>query len=494
MSNKNCAVIGAGLGGLAAAIRIAKKGYHVTVFEKNKTPGGKASQIITNGFRFDTGPSLLTMPFVLQELFSAANENIEDHLDLRRLEIICKYFYSDGTVLNAYSNQTDFINEAVRKTKEKKENIEKFFSYSKIIYDLTADLFLFNPIWDLKNLLNGKYLKTLLHLKKIDTMRSMHAAITSFLNDDKMIRLFDRYATYSGSNPFDAPATLNIIAHVENGIGAYINNKGIYSITEALYNLALKVGVNFYFGANVNRILINDRKIVGVLVESQKLQFDIVVSNSDVNFTYTNLLNEQLSLHSDLIMKDQQSSSAIVFYWGVEGIHPELEIHNILFSDDYKKEFEEIFSLHQIPSDPTIYIYISSKFNKSDAPAGKENWFVMINAPYIVDSKYSAPIEALKLIILKKIKSTLSIDLSNKIKSETILTPAEIEIGTNSYKGSIYGVSSNSKFTAFVRQPNRSRKYKGLYFAGGSAHPGGGIPLVLLSAKITADLVSKYEN
>ena len=245
MINKNCAVIGAGLGGLAASIRLAMKGYQVTVFEKNASPGGKASQIITDKFRFDSGPSLLTMPFVLQDLFSAAGENMKDYLQLQKLDIICKYFYSDGTILNAYSNQGDFISEAVNKTKETKENLERFFNYSKRIYDLTAELFLFNPLLDSKNLFNTKSIKTLLQLNKIDTMRSMHQAIASFLIDDKMIQLFDRYATYNGSNPFTAPATLNLISYVENGMGPYISKTGIYSITESLYKLAVKLVVQF---------------------------------------------------------------------------------------------------------------------------------------------------------------------------------------------------------------------------------------------------------
>lgn len=493
MINKNCAVIGSGLGGLAASIRLAIKGYHVTVFEKNAAPGGKASQILIDNFRFDSGPSLLTMPFVLQDLFSAAGENIQDYLQLQKLEIICKYFYSDGTILNAYSNQEDFINEAVSKTKENKENLEKFFSYSKKIYDLTAEQFLFNPILDLKNLFNAKYFKSLLQLNKIDTMRSMHEAIVSFLIDDKMIQLFDRYATYNGSNPFSAPATLNLIQYVENGLGAYISRTGIYSITESLYKLAVKLGVQFYFGKNVSRILVSNGRVNGIEVDSEKLSYDFLISNSDVNFTYQNLLNDRSSFFSKIYNKIEPSSSAVVFYWGVQGIHKQLEVHNILFPDNYRQEFDELFKVNRIPNDPTIYIYISSKFNPNDAPIGYENWFVMVNAPFN-NQKSELDISHLKYKIILKIKLLLNIDLTDKIITEEILTPADIEIKTNSLKGSIYGISSNSKFSAFMRQPNRSFKYRGLYFVGGSAHPGGGIPLVILSAMITSELISKFEN
>jgi phytoene desaturase len=493
MINKSCAIIGAGLGGLAVSIRLAMKGYRVKVFEKNAAPGGKASQIITGKFRFDSGPSLLTMPFVLQELFSAAGENIQDYLQLQKLDIICKYFFSDGTILNAYSNQDDFINEAVRKTKENKENLEKFFSYSKKIYDLTAELFLFNPLLDSKNLFNTKSFKTLLQLNKIDTMRSMHEAINSFLIDDKMIQLFDRYATYNGSNPFTAPATLNLISHVENGLGAYISRTGIYSITESLYKLAVKLGVQFNFSKSVSRILVSEGRVNGIEVDSEKFSYDFLISNCDVNFTYQNLLNDKTSFCSKIYNRIEPSSSAFVFYWGVQGIHNQLEVHNILFSENYKQEFEDLFKLHQIPNDPTIYIYISSKFNPNDATIGYENWFVMINAPFN-NHKTELDISELKQKIILKIKLLLNIDLKDKIITEEILTPAAIEIKTNSHKGSIYGISSNSKFSAFMRQPNRSLKYRGLYFVGGSAHPGGGIPLVILSGMITSELISKFEK
>jgi len=493
MTPKSCAVIGSGIGGLAVAIRLAAKGYSVSVYEKNFSPGGKASQLIINNFRFDTGPSLLTMPFVLGDLFSDSGENIQNYLQIEKLKITCKYFYDDGTILNAFSEKDDFILEAASKTTEQKENIKNLLNYSKNIYDLTADLFLFNSIHQLKNIFDKKYLRALLRLHQIDTNRAMHEANSAFLSDPKIIQLFDRYATYSGSNPYTAPATLNIIQHVENTIGAYYCTTGIYSIIDALYRLALKLGVIFHFGTNVTEILCSDIKVKGITASSEKIDYDFVISNSDVNFTYQKLLKDFSSFQSKIYKNLEPSSSAIVFYWGVEGVHPELEIHNILFSRDYKQEFGEIFNLGKIPLDPTIYIYISSKFNKADAPSNHENWFVMINAPSNKNINAN-DIDSLRNTLVEKIKSTLKIDLSNKIISENILTPENIEANTNSTRGSIYGISSNSKYAAFIRQPNRSSRYKGLYFVGGSANPGGGIPLVLLSAKFAAESIIKHER
>jgi phytoene dehydrogenase-like protein len=189
--------------------------------------------------------------------------------------------------------------------------------------------------------------------------------------------------------------------------------------------------------------------------------------------------------------KTEPSSSALVFYWGVQGEYPQLKMHNVIFSDDYKKEFTEIFDDGKVPNDPTIYIYISSKYNPTDAVENGENWFVMINMPPGKE-KSELDIESVKKKIIEKVKKTLNIDLNKKIIFERILTPQMIEEKTSSVFGSLYGISSNNRFAAFLRQDNRSKEYNGLYFCGGSAHPGGGIPLVILSGKIVSDLISKY--
>jgi phytoene dehydrogenase-like protein len=180
-----------------------------------------------------------------------------------------------------------------------------------------------------------------------------------------------------------------------------------------------------------------------------------------------------------------------VFYWGVKAKHDQLEIHNILFSIDYRKEFDDLFTNKIIHDDPTIYIYISSKYSPSDAPPDCENWFVMINTPPNSNQNWKEEIAKSKKIILNKIKNLLSIDLENQMVSEKVLSPIELEKNTGSYRGSIYGISSNNRFAAFLRHPNFSKDVSGLYFCGGSVHPGGGIPLVLLSGKIASDMIKK---
>jgi phytoene desaturase len=493
MEKKNCAVIGSGLGGLAAAIRLANRGHKVEVFEKNSLPGGKASQIKEQGFRFDTGPSLLTLPFVLEELFENVGEKLSSYIAIKSLDINCKYFYPDSTIINGYSNIDKFIGEITSKTYENEENLHNFFKCSKAVYDLTADLFLFNSLSEPRNFISKKTLGILKQINKLDLFRTLHRSNTKALEDKRVVQLFDRYATYNGSNPYSAPATLKIIQHVENGLGAYISEQGIYSITETLYKLALKLGVKFYFNENVEKILLKNGKVTGLKTYSGKIGFDIIISNADINFTYKQLLEDKDSFSTGIYRRLEPSSSAIVFYWGIEGIHPNLEIHNILFSRNYQQEFNEIFRKKTVPYDPTVYIYISSKFKIDDAPRNFENWYVMINAPYINGQNWDWEIDKARKSIAMKINDVLGIDVSNKIVFEKVMSPPDIEGSTNSTRGSIYGISSNSKISAFLRHQNRSKRYKGLYFTGGSVHPGGGIPLVLLSGKIVDSLITKYE-
>lgn len=493
MVKKKVCIIGAGIGGLSLSLRLAKLGCQVDLFEQNKTIGGKANLIEIHGFRFDTGPSLITMPFVIKDLFVEAGEQIEDHIKFKKLDILCKYFFVDGTTISSYPSTDRFAKEIETNTVDDTESVVKYFNYCKKIYELSAELFLFNSFSEPSTFFNKTALKTLLQINKLDTNRTMHKANSTFFNDPKTIQIFDRYATYNGSNPFCAPATLNIIQHVEYNLGGYICEKGVYQIPKALSAIAEKLGVKIFTRSKISKITLENKSVNGIEINGEKKNYDIVVSNADVNYTYKKLLNDNSSRLAKRYSKLEKSSSAIVFYWGIKGSFPELEIHNILFSNYYKKEFENIFINKTIPDDPTVYIYISSKFNPSDAPEGYENWFVMINTPPDENHDWDKLVVEAKERIQNKINALLKVDVKNLITFEKILTPKLLEESTSSSNGSIYGISSNNKMAAFLRQQNRSKDYKGLYFCGGSAHPGGGIPLVTLSAKITADLIKKHE-
>src|SRR4030095_8364623 len=397
------AIIGAGLGGLSAAVRLARREFDVEVYEQNSCPGGKAQEITINGFRFDSGPSLLTMPFVIDELFESSGEKISNWLEIKKIEILSKYFYNDGTIINAYSNTEKFAAEIEKKTTEKKGNLFRYLDYCKTIYGLTSDIFLFNDLYSLISYANTRALKTLFKIRKIDSFRTMDEANRSFFSDSRIVQLFNRYATYNGSNPYQCPATLNIIPHVEYSIGGFYINGGMYKLTEAMYKLSEKLGVKFNFNSHVTKIVTENKKVKGIDVSGQYKEADIVISNSDVYNTYSKLLGDTKTRAAKKYSRLEPSSSAMVFYLGVEIKSVKLEIHNILFSSDYKREFDELFVRKIYPDDPTVYIYISSKFSQGDAPEGFENWFVMINAPYVNKEINTAP-GIIKEKVIAKIK------------------------------------------------------------------------------------------
>jgi phytoene desaturase len=492
--NKRICVIGAGLGGLSAAIRLANKGFEVDLYEQNIYPGGKAGEIKEQGYRFDTGPSLLTMPQVIKDLFAECNENIDDYLTINKLDLICKYFYPDKSNINAYSDIEKFGIEIEKKTADNSQSLKKYLIYCKTIYELVGDLFLTKDPSSFSTYFNLKALKTLFSINKIDPFRTMNEANESFFKDQRLIQLFNRYGTYSGSNPYLAPATLNIIPHVEYNQGSFIPKDGIYSITKALWKLADKKGVNIFLNQKVDEIILEHNEAKLIKINDKVLKYDKIISNVDVNFTFKNLIKNFSSRESRRYDKKQPSFSGLIFYWGIKKEFPELETHNIFFSKYYKEEFDDLFIKKTIHKDPTIYIYISSKLNKNDAPDGKENWFVMVNAPYIHNQDWEAEVEVARYNVIKKINEFLKTDIEKLIEFEKIMSPVDIQNRTGSYFGSIYGIASNDKFAAFMRQSNNSKTIKNLYFCGGSTHPGGGIPLVILSGKIVSDIIeSEYQ-
>ncbi len=485
---KRIAVIGAGIGGLGVALRLAAKGHSVTVFEKNGVAGGKIGELQRSGYRFDTGPSLFTMPNFVEALFDLFDEPLEEYLPYQRLEETTRYFYEDGTVIHAFDQPGEFAAEIERKTNETKQSVLKFLQRSEKIYNITAEVFLYRSLHVLKNYFTKRYLSSMLRSPEIDAFTKMHKKNSSFFKDDRVVQLFDRYATYNGSNPYVAPATLNVIAHLEHNLGAFFPEEGMYSIIQSLVSLAERQGVAFRYNTKVEKVLLQDRRAVGVQIKGRAFSFDRIVSDVDIHTFYKHLLPDQRNRKKR--SEDDLSSSALIFYWGMHKCFPELDLHNIFFSGNYKEEFHAIFEKKELFHDPTVYIFISSKKVPGDAPEGCENWYVMINVPPDSGQDWNRFILGARKNILDKVGRILNAQIEQYIDFEEIRAPKDLERETASWRGALYGKSSNKIMAAFNRHPNFSRKIKSLYFVGGSVHPGGGIPLCLSSAKIVADLIS----
>lgn len=483
------AVIGAGVAGLASAIRLARLGCQVEVFEKNGTPGGKMSQIEQGGYRFDTGPSLFTMPSWLEELFEFGGAKLGDFLSYRRLDPVSRYFYEDGTVIDAYADPDKFAAELKEKVWEHPDNVLRYLAESRKIFGITSPVFLQNSIHIPANYLRKEFVRAYLALPAIRPFETLHRTNSLFFRNPKTIQLFDRFATYNGSDPYRTPATMMVIPHLEHNLGAFFPSGGIFKIASALELLATSLGVHIHYHAGVTGITEDRGRAAGVTVNGENLAFDLVVSDVDLYHLYAVLLSR--TRLPKVWFSHDRSTSALIFHWGLNVTSPSLDVHNVLFSGDYRDEFRHLFDLKRISKDPTVYIYISCKASEDDAPAGRENWFVMINTPENTGQDWDALTVESRQRIVEKIARMTGIRPDEHIETEHISDPRDIEARTSSLGGSLYGNSSNSMWAAFRRHPNRMPGIRGLYLVGGSVHPGGGIPLCLSSAKIAAELIKK---
>ncbi|MEJ6614952.1 MAG: phytoene desaturase family protein [Saprospiraceae bacterium] len=482
-------VIGAGIAGIATSIRLARQGYEVKVYEANSYPGGKLTTLQHGDYRFDAGPSLFTLPKLVEELFLLCGEKPKDHFTYQIKDSICNYFWNDGKTYQMPAGVDNIVDSLVDNFDADRTSVERYLNRSKLKYEKTAPVFIERSLHKISSFINKETIMAVASIPKLGINTSMHKINAKAFRNPKLVQIFDRFATYNGSSPYQTPGIMSMIPHLEMGIGTYFPNGGMVNITNSLVALAERHGVSFVYGTKVQRIIKANGAAIGVDVENEKVLADIVVSNMDVFSTYKHLLPEK-----DWPLKtlaQEQSSSALIFYWGISKSFPNLSLHNILFADDYKGEFEKIFKSKTIVEDPTVYINISSKANPSDAPRDSENWFVMINTPGNYGQDWDAMIAEARRNIIIKINKVLKVDIESLIVIEDLLDPRLIESRTQSHRGALYGTASNNKLSAFLRHANFNKKIKNLYFCGGSVHPGGGIPLCLQSAAIVSDLISQ---
>ncbi|MDR8392587.1 phytoene desaturase family protein [Aliifodinibius sp. S!AR15-10] len=488
------AVIGAGIGGLAVASLLANDGHEVIVYEKNDTVGGKMNEIQAESFRFDTGPSLLTMPELLEELFTCCGENLDSYLELKPLKPLCRYFYKDGTIFDNFQDLDRSLEEVQRIAPEDRTAYKEFLSYTRELYEKVSTPFLFNPLFNFTDVKNLNFADLL----DIDALSTVSKRIDSYFKSPYLRQFFKRFATYNGSSPYQAPATLNVIPHVEINRGGYYVKGGIYRIAEALTNLAERKGAEIRLNSTAKAIKMEHEVVTGiVLADGTKISCDLVVSNSDAYETYLHLLphRDVPPLKKELISQTEPSCSGFVLLLGVDRKYEQLQHHNVFFSGDYEQEFRTIFEEKLPAEDPTIYIANTSASDPEHAVKGGANLFVLVNAPYLSDNvDWRNEKTGYAGLIKHKLQNYGLEGLQDAILYEKVITPLDFYKQYRSNRGSIYGTSSNSRLATFMRPGNKARSVEGLYLVGGSTHPGGGIPLVLLSARHAYTLVKRYNT
>ncbi len=537
--HKSIIVVGAGIGGLSAAIRLAAQGYQVTILERQAQVGGKLNRIEMDGFSFDTGPSLITMPYVLEDLFSSVNRNLKDYLDLQSLDITCRYFYHDGLTLNAWRDHERLAEEFVHLNPHDGPALSRFLDSARNIYQAAADPFLYHSLGSPLDVLKTfvRYVlrghprseedmtgagsmtgaspvmppqpavtstPTIFPSTILSRLKAVLAALSpqtldksvrGFFEDEHLRQLFDRYATYNGSSPYRVASVYTIIPYVELADGGWYPRGGIYAVAQALEKLARELGVTIETCCDVRRILVKQNVARGVvLADGRVIRSDIVIANSDVVTTHRKLLSP--AIHNKRYVRRleqlEPSCSGFVLMLGLDKQYPQLSHHNIFFSNDYHAEFDDLFERHVPLSNPTIYVCDTTRSDSTQAPPGHENLFVLVNAPYLTTkSDWQREAPAYRDRILDLLASYTQVDLSDireHIVCEAMLTPQDFYDKYGANAGSIYGLSSNSRMAPFTRPGNMS-EIRNLYFVGGSTHPGGGVPLVMLSGKIVAELI-----
>lgn len=488
-TKKSVVVIGGGLGGISLAARLAVQGFRVTLCEKNEHLGGKMNVLKRNGYSFDTGPSLITLLDIFRETFESLGSSLEDHVTPLRIDPLAHYVFADGLKLD-YSTFLPDMLETIRKLEPR--DVDGFLKFMKLgakIYNLSRETFFNHSPFEFPPQLNARVLK---HLPLRYGWGNYARTVQAHFKSPYLQQLFNRYPTYVGSSPYRTPATLIVIPYIEFAYGGWFIKGGLYQIIEALKELALKNGVTILTNTLVSEIIHFNRTVKGVrLHDGTTIQADVVAMNGDVS-TIHSLLGKK---EESALNLSQRSLSGIVFLVGTSKTMPQLHHHSIFFSDSYTEEFSRLFDLHQFPDDPTVYVNAASRSDRSVVPGEGETIFIMANAPASDSIVWDKElIEKTWQAVLKRLQRSGFPEFQSSMLFRDVWTPNNISEQFLMPGGAIYGKNSHGWKNTFLRPPNKDLRYKGLYYVGGSSHPGGGTPMVLLSAKITSRLIQKNET
>ncbi len=487
---KRIAIVGAGLAGLSAAALLAKKGFDVTVFEKNATPGGRANRLVTpEGFTFDTGPTLLLMLSSLKKLFKKLDRDLNDYMQLKLLEPSYRVFYSDGTEFNSSTNialMTKEIREKLQNEKEI-ESYLRFFSYLSRLYRLTIPHFVDRNYRRLSDFINPK---SLYYLATLKMLGSLYRKVSSYFEDERLRMLFSFQTMYLGISPFEAPSVYGVVTYMESGEGIYFPVGGMYKIVESLERVAKEYGVNFRYNSEITKIEKEGGRAASLTINNSTTEkFDVYLVNADLPYAYETLLGETpkknvVPQNGDL----KTSSSAYMMYLGVDKQYTHLLHHNVVFSADYKRNLDDIFERQVLPDDPAFYVCIPNRSDPSLAPEGSDAIYVLVPVPHRtpnVDWERDEP--AFRETVLKRMSERLGMtDIKDHIVYQKTFTPDDWASQYNLWKGSAFGLSHSFFQSAYFRPQNKSKTLENVYFAGASTVPGNGIPMVIISGSLAA--------
>ncbi len=488
-------IVGGGLGGLAAAIRLANAGYRVRLLEKNERVGGKLNIVAADGYRFDTGPSLLTMPWVVRDLFESVGRRMDESLEITPVDPVCRYRWPDGTTWEHRAALPDLVREITQLSPPDVIGFFRFMAFAARIYQATAGPFLLAPFRGWRDFVTPRFLTD---APALDPLHTVDQAVRRYIRSPHLRQVFNRYATYNGSSPYRAPATFAIIPYIEFAEGGWYIKGGMYRLAEALLELATSLGVEIETRAEVTEVRIRNGMAQGVrLGDGRQIDADRVIVNVDALHGLRHLVapEHRRRWHNRRIDAIEPSCSGFVLLLGIDRDYAQLAHHNIFFSADYPAEFRAIFELGAPAPDPTIYVAATCRSDPEHAPPGGMNLFVLVNAPATNERvRWEREAQGYRDLVIRVLERRGLSNVQQHIRFEQIITPGDFAARYHGWRGSLYGPSSNSLLSAFLRPPIVAPDVRRLYFVGGATHPGGGIPLVLLSGRAVATAIAREDR
>lgn len=494
-NNEPIGVIGGGLGGLAAACTLAARGCRVILLERNSWLGGKATNMAGEGFRFDAGPTILTLPSVLRRIFSEAGRRLEDYLELVRLDPQWRCFFQDGSVLDLRQDTREMAAELENFAPGTNagRHYRDFLRLSERLHRISQRHFFYKPIGGLSDMLDwrtGVDPHVLSDVKAMRMGRSVAGTVRSFMADPRVAQMMDHFTQYVGSSPYGSPAVLCGIAHMQTEEGIWYPVGGTRAVPIALQRLATELGVEMRTRTHVTQILTHHGQVTGVATQhGEQIPLSAVISNCDSVRTHRELLSGAVQAKFEKRRTYEPACSGVVLYLGLNRRYEHLAHHNFVFSRDPHEEFDWIYGKGDPAPDPTCYLAATSVSEPETAPAGGEALYVLVHTPYLrPHHDWTRLLPEYRRTILEKLKTTGGMpDIEDRIVFEQTLTPQDIHDRYHVLNGAIYGLASHGKFLGAFKPGNRSSDLRGLYLAGGAAHPGPGMPMVLMSGWIAAD-------
>lgn len=492
---KKVVIIGAGIGGITTAGFLAGNGYQVDVYEKNSVPGGRCSQIIRDGHRFDLGATMLLMPGIYRSVFKSLGLEFEQAIQVKELDDLYRIWFDDGQVLSFTSDKSRMREQLERIEPGSSLMAEKYVSVGYNIFKASLKNLIDRNFYSLFSFISPAMVPVILKLKPLT---SHFRYTTRFFKHPHLLMAYTFQNIYVGQSPFSSPALFSMVPAAELTEGSLFPSAGgLYSVVERLTENARDKGVRFHFENSVKKIIVNGKKADGILLEDDSvIKADIVVANADLPYVYRELLpDRKASSHLDRL---KYSCSAICFHWGIDKKYPQLSHHNVFLSDNFKKGLDKIFIEKSVSETPSFYVHAPAGTDPSAAPAGHDTLSVIVAAAH-TDSKFNQDWEYLKqrtrVAVIRRLEKAGLEKLGDHIKFEISYTPESWERACNISRGSVFGSLGHNIFQmGYFRPHNRHDKYKNIYFAGGSTHPGNGIPNVLISARLVSERIMKEDK